>query len=124
VTPVSSIVFVILIDGVDTGDSALPDDAGADGVELPVGEYDATLTSVPPIALALTVPEIVSIPLSPVARSKPVHLSVVVLYVPTVVSNVIPESPVGTVVECLDDVGYPLSWVNLSYWGYGLCYIN
>ena len=63
----------MLIDGVDTGDSTLPDDAGADGVELPVGEYDATFTMLPPTALALTVPEIVSVPLSPVSRSKPVH---------------------------------------------------
>ena len=33
-----------MIDGADTGDVALPDDAGADGVELPVGEYDAMFT--------------------------------------------------------------------------------
>ena len=47
----------------DTGDVTVSDDAGADGVELPVGEYDATFTTLPPTALALTVPEIVSVPL-------------------------------------------------------------
>ena len=79
-----------MIDGVDTGDVTLPDDAGADGVELPVGEYDATFTIVP-AALAFTVPEIVSVPLSSTSRSKPVHSSVAVLYVPTDSSNVMPE---------------------------------
>ena len=62
-----------MIDGVDTGDVTLPDDAGADGVELPVGEYDARFVMLPPTELALTVPEIVSVPLSPDSRSKPVH---------------------------------------------------
>jgi len=48
-----------------------------------------------PSVIAFTVPEIVSIPLSPVARSKPVQLSVVVLYVPTDVVNVIPVRSPG-----------------------------
>ena len=86
----------MLIDGVDTGDSTLPDDAGADGVELPVGEYDATFIIVVPVALSFTVPEMVSVPLSPVSRSKPVHCDVPVSYVPTDGVNVMPESSDGS----------------------------
>ena len=48
-----------------------------------------------PSVIAFTVPEIVSIPLSPTARSKPVQSSVPVLYVPVDVSNVMPERSPG-----------------------------
>ncbi len=82
----------MLIDGVDTGDSTLPDDAGADGVELPVGEYDATFTIVVPVALSLTVPEIVNTPVEPIVKPNPVHWDVPPLYVPTEVANVTPLS--------------------------------
>ncbi len=75
----------------DTTDSPLPDDAGAAGVEGADGDYDAMFMIVVPFASAFTVPEIVSVPLSPVSRSKPVHSSVPVLYVPSDVSNVMPE---------------------------------
>ena len=63
-----------------------------------------------PSVIAFTVPEIVSIPLSPTARSKPVHSFVPVLYVPVDVSNVIPvRSPgIGSLIVIPERSASPL----------------
>ena len=73
ICPVSSIVFVMLSDGLDTVDVTLPDVAGADGVELPVGEQVAMFVIVAPVAPSLTVPEIVNTPVEPTVKPNPVH---------------------------------------------------
>ena len=50
-----------------------PDVAGADGVELPVGEQVAMFVIVAPVAPSLTVPEIVNTPVEPTVKPNPVH---------------------------------------------------